>query len=90
MFWDTHKQLSLEASTLGGGGQDTILPKFPKNCMELKEFGGPLLRSTNGDTNSRRRRGVHQYIILQFFCRKLHEKKLDLPLMRVYIVRARK
>ena len=29
--------------TLGGGGgrQHTILPKFPKNCMKLKEFGPP-------------------------------------------------
>ena len=23
------------------GGQHTILPKFPKNCMKLKEFGPP-------------------------------------------------
>ena len=23
----------------GGGHQYTILPKFPKNCMKLKEFG---------------------------------------------------
>ena len=25
----------------GGGRQHTILPKFPKNCMKLKEFGPP-------------------------------------------------
>ena len=24
-----------------GGRQHTILPKFPKNCMKLKEFGPP-------------------------------------------------
>ena len=24
---------------VGGGRQHTILPNFPKNCMELKEFG---------------------------------------------------
>ena len=24
------------------GGQHTILPNFPKNCMKLKEFGPPL------------------------------------------------
>ena len=24
-----------------GGGANTILPKFPKNCMKLKEFGPP-------------------------------------------------
>ena len=24
-----------------GGRQRTILPKFPKNCMKLKEFGPP-------------------------------------------------
>ena len=24
-----------------GGRQNTILPKFPKNCMKLKEFGPP-------------------------------------------------
>ena len=23
------------------GSQHTILPKFPKNCMKLKEFGHP-------------------------------------------------
>ena len=23
----------------GGGRQHMILPKFPKNCMKLKEFG---------------------------------------------------
>ena len=29
------------APTLAGGGrQHIILPIFPKNCMELKEFGG--------------------------------------------------
>ena len=26
---------------LPGGRQHTILPKFPKNCMKLKEFGPP-------------------------------------------------
>ena len=26
---------------LPGGHQHTILPKFPKNCMKLKEFGPP-------------------------------------------------
>ena len=25
-----------------GGGQNTILPKFPKNCMKLKELDPPL------------------------------------------------
>ena len=24
-----------------GGRQQTILPRFPKNCMKLKEFGPP-------------------------------------------------
>ena len=41
----------------GGGGQHTILSKFPENCMKLKEFWYPgggggrdacLLRSVNG------------------------------------------
>ena len=37
-----------------GGGKHTILSKFPKNCMELKEFGppgdaSPALRSATGD-----------------------------------------
>ena len=27
------------APTPQGGRQHTILPKFPKNCMKLKEFG---------------------------------------------------
>ena len=27
------------APTPLGGRQHTILPKFPKNCMKLKEFG---------------------------------------------------
>ena len=27
--------------TSQGGRQHTILPKFPKNCMKLKEFGPP-------------------------------------------------
>ena len=27
------------APTPKGGGQHTILPKFPENCMKLKEFG---------------------------------------------------
>ena len=29
------------APTPRGGHQHTILPKFPKNCMKLKEFGPP-------------------------------------------------
>ena len=29
------------APTPQGGRQHTILPKFPKNCMKLKEFGPP-------------------------------------------------
>ena len=29
------------APTPHGGCQHTILPKFPKNCMKLKEFGPP-------------------------------------------------
>ena len=29
------------ANSPGGGRQHTILPKFPKNCMKLKEFGPP-------------------------------------------------
>ena len=29
------------APTPQGGHQHTILPKFPKNCMKLKEFGPP-------------------------------------------------
>ena len=28
----------------GGGRQHTILPKFLKNCMKLKEFGPPGAR----------------------------------------------
>ena len=28
-----------EGCQLPGGCQHTILPKFPKNCMKLKEFG---------------------------------------------------
>ena len=28
-------------SPQGGGRQHTVLPKFPKNCMKLKEFGPP-------------------------------------------------
>ena len=27
------------ANSAGGGGQHTILPNFPQNCMILKEFG---------------------------------------------------
>ena len=30
-----------------GGRQHTILPKFPKNCMKLKEFGPPGGRVQN-------------------------------------------
>ena len=30
-----------DANSPGGGGQHTILPNFPKNCMKLKEFGPP-------------------------------------------------
>ena len=30
----------------GGGRQHTILRKFPKNCMKLKEFGPPLRSAT--------------------------------------------
>ena len=29
------------APTPQGGRQHTISPKFPKNCMKLKEFGPP-------------------------------------------------
>ena len=29
------------ANSPGGGRQHTILPKIPKNCMKLKEFGPP-------------------------------------------------
>ena len=29
------------APTPAGGSQHTILPYFPKNCMQLKEFGPP-------------------------------------------------
>ena len=28
-----------EGASTPGGRQYTILPKFPKNCMKLKEFG---------------------------------------------------
>ena len=47
----------------GGGRQHTILSKFPKNCMKLKEFGPPggrvpcaPLRSATGDIT------LNQYI----------------------------
>ena len=30
---------ALKAVADPGGHQHTILPKFPKNCMKLKEFG---------------------------------------------------
>ena len=30
-----------EPSGGGGGAEHTILPKLPKNCMTLKEFGRP-------------------------------------------------
>ena len=29
------------ANSPGGGRQHMISPKFPKNCMKLKEFGPP-------------------------------------------------
>ena len=29
----------VEGANPPGGYQQTILPKFPKDCMELKEFG---------------------------------------------------
>ena len=29
------------ANSPGGGHQHAILPNFPKNCMNLKEFGPP-------------------------------------------------
>ena len=35
---------SIAVADLGfppGGRQHTISPKFPKNCMKLKEFGPP-------------------------------------------------
>ena len=41
-----------------GGGQHTILPNFPQNCMKLKEFGpggarpSRPLRSANASLNS--------------------------------------
>ena len=34
------------APTPQGGRQHTNLPKFPKNCMKLKEFGPPGGRGT--------------------------------------------
>ena len=30
-----------DGGTRPGGGQKTILPNFPKNCMKLTEFGNP-------------------------------------------------
>ena len=36
--WRIQDFPEMRAPTLGGGGH-TMLPKFPKNCMKLKEFG---------------------------------------------------
>ena len=37
--WRIQNFLEVGTPTLGGVRQHTILPKFPKNCMKLKEFG---------------------------------------------------
>ena len=39
--WRIQDFLEEGAPTLQGGRQHTILPKFPPNCMKLKEFGPP-------------------------------------------------
>ena len=39
MQWQIQDFPEVGAPTLQGGRQHTILPNFPKNCMELKEFG---------------------------------------------------
>ena len=39
MIYSGGSRISPRGHQLPGGRQHTILPKFPKNCMKLKEFG---------------------------------------------------